>query len=187
MANRSTGPRSVEGKAVSRRNALKSGIYASAETVLESEDPKKLEALTAEYYGRFATDDPEQRCLVDSLVSDEWLLRRFRVIEAQLLSKSIRDDFLQPEEDYPLGKAYNFRSGELDRLQRRINATRRSYERTLKLLRELQPPATPQQAPEFVPSKPRPQRAKRAITIPSPQSPPPAPGRRPPPLTPARQ
>ncbi len=32
--SRSTGPRSVEGKAVSSRNALKSGIYAKSEVVL---------------------------------------------------------------------------------------------------------------------------------------------------------
>src|ERR1035438_9340139 len=59
--NQSTGPRSVEGKAVSRLNALKTGIYAKAEVVLPAENPDDLENLTAEYYDRFASGDPEQR------------------------------------------------------------------------------------------------------------------------------
>ena len=66
--NQSTGPRSAEGKAVSRLNALKTGIYSKGEVVLPTENPDDLETLTSEYYDRFAPNDPEQRCLVDSLI-----------------------------------------------------------------------------------------------------------------------
>jgi|SRR5271157_1508782 len=162
--NLSTGPRSAEGKAVSRFNALKTGIYAKGEVVLPTENPEDLEALAAEYHGRFAPADPEQRCLVDALISDEWLLRRFRAIEAQLLSREIRTVY-QPDKESPLGQAYERCDRSLERLQRRVNTTRRNYRQTLELLNKLQavppaPPANPKpiqsvtELPQFVPSTP---------------------------------
>src|SRR5271157_1879100 len=162
--NLSTGPRSAEGKAVSRFNALKTGIYAKGEVVLPTENPEDLEALAAEYHGRFAPADPEQRCLVDALISDEWLLRRFRAIEAQLLSREIRTVY-EPDKESPLGQAYERCDAALDRLQRRVNTTRRNYRQTLELLNKLQaaplpPPANPKpiqpvtEIDQFVPSTP---------------------------------
>src|ERR1017187_3518263 len=68
-AQRSSGPRSPEGKAASRFNALKSGIDAQAE-VIPSEDPAQLETLLAEYRERFDTSTAERRMLVDTLVTD---------------------------------------------------------------------------------------------------------------------
>src|SRR5271157_1232420 len=160
--NLSTGPRSVEGKAVSRFNALKTGIYAKGEVVLPTENPEDLETLAAEYYDRFAPADPEQRCLVDALISDEWLLRRFRTIEAQLLSREIRTVY-EPDKESPLGQAYERCDAALERLQRRVNTTRRNYRQALELLNKLQavPPAPPAnhkpiqpvtELPQFVPS-----------------------------------
>ncbi len=137
MKNQSTGPRSAEGKAVSSRNALKSGIYARSEVVLPHENPDDLQTLTTEYYDRFAPADPEQRCLVDALISDEWLLRRFRTIEAQLLARDMRRAY-EPDKKSPLGQAYERGAATLERLQRRVNTTRRNYNRSLELLNKLQ-------------------------------------------------
>jgi hypothetical protein len=47
-AQESTGPASPEGKAKSRFNPLKSGIYAKSE-VLPVEDPAQLEALAGDF------------------------------------------------------------------------------------------------------------------------------------------
>ena len=137
-AKKSTGPRTPNGKAAVRRNALKTGIDAQAETMLPFEDPAKLEALTAEYYDRFNPATPEERCLVDDLISAEWLLRRFRAIEGQLLTHEYEDHYRQWEAKYSLAQTYQSYCSVLDRLQRRINATRKSYLATLKALRELQ-------------------------------------------------
>ena len=150
-ANLSTGPRSVEGKAVSRLNALKTGIYAKGETFLPTEKAQDLEALTAEYYERFSPATPEQRCLVDALISDEWLLRRFRTIEAQELNMQFQE-MSDRNRKLPLLDAYNMTDNFLERLQRRINATRRNYRHTLVLLNQLQ--ATPVPLPE--PAQPKP-------------------------------
>ena len=48
-AQKSTGPRSVEGKSASRFNALKHGIDA-ASIVIPGEDPADYDALVAQYH-----------------------------------------------------------------------------------------------------------------------------------------
>ena len=137
-AKKSTGPRTPEGKATARLNALKSGIDAQAETMLPFEEPAKLEALACDYYDRFHPTTPEQRCLVDDLISDEWQLRRFRAIEGQLLTHHYDDAYEPRDVQLSLGQSYEWACKYLDRLQRRINATRKAYLATLKALRELQ-------------------------------------------------
>src|SRR5215471_9538201 len=76
-ALKSTGPRTEEGKAVSRFNALKTGIHAKS-MVIPGEDAAELEKLAAGYHSRFQPADPVERFLVDSMVNAEWQLRRFR-------------------------------------------------------------------------------------------------------------
>ena len=131
-AQKSTGPRSVEGKAASSQNALKSGIDAKAQT-LPGEKPEALEALTAEYYDRFRPATPEARHLVDTLVSNEWLLRRFRRIEVQILKHEMEAAYRLDAKN-PEGHAYVRSERSFDRLQRRINAAERNYHRALKEL-----------------------------------------------------
>ena len=132
-AQKSTGPRSVEGKAASSQNALKSGIDAKAQT-LPGEKPEALEALAAEYYDRFRPATPEARHLVDTLVSNEWLLRRFRRIEVQILKHEMEAAYRLDAKN-PEGHAYVRAERSFDRLQRRINAAERNYHRALKELK----------------------------------------------------
>ena len=82
-AQHSTGPTSLEGKAAVRFNALKSGIHAQSQ-VIPGEDPAALTLLTVEYYDRYQPATPEVRALVDTLITAEWLQRRFRTLEAQI-------------------------------------------------------------------------------------------------------
>src|SRR5215472_16091095 len=67
-ARKSTGPRSAEGKAKSRFNALKSGIDAQS-AVIPDEDPAKFQELSDEYYTRFQPQTPEERDLPDTLIT----------------------------------------------------------------------------------------------------------------------
>ena len=151
-AQKSTGPRSVEGKAASSQNALKSGIDAKAQT-LPGEKPEALEALTAEYYDRFRPATPEARHLVDTLVSNEWLLRRFRRIEVQILKHEMEAAFRLDAKN-PEGHAYVRAERSFERLQRRINAAERNYHRALKELSEIGfvPPPVPDTDTEARPS-----------------------------------
>ena len=142
-AAKSTGPRSVECKAVSRFNALKTGIDAQSQ-VIRGEDPAALDALTAEYHDRFQPDTPELRALVDSLVFNDWLKRRLRVAEAQLWEHEAQEAW-HPKEELPLGQAFSRASSDFIRLQRRIDAVDRTYLRTLEALQRVQgfPPPAP--------------------------------------------
>jgi hypothetical protein len=82
-SQKSTGPRTPEGKAASRFNALKHGIFATTQIMFD-ESAEDLAELAAEYHEHHNPADPEQRFLVDTLVSNEWRLRRLRRVEAEL-------------------------------------------------------------------------------------------------------
>ena len=127
----STGPRSAEGKAVSRFNALKHGIDAKAQCI-PGESIAALDQLAAEYHTRYAPVTPEERALVDTLVSAEWELRRLRKASAEIWEKGMQD-----YDDLELGHAFNIYSSLFVRLQRIVDSTQRSFRNALKDLEAL--------------------------------------------------
>jgi hypothetical protein len=150
----STGPRSVEGKAISSMNALRSGIDAKSD-LIRGEDSVALETLTAEYRDRFLPATPEERLLVDILIHDEWLLRRFRRVDAELFECEMQDAW-NPKSDCPAGQAFGRGATTFSRLQRRIDSTERSYHRALKELQRLE---SERRAPASEASAPNPELA----------------------------
>ena len=163
-AQKSTGPRSAGGKAVSRFNALKTGIYGR-EQVIRGENPATLDALAAEYHERWRPATTEARALVDSLVGSEWLLRRLRKAEAQYWEYRM-DSVLRLDSNNPLGQTVANGAETFARLQRRIDSAERNFHRALKELRRtaVHPSAQPS-SPSFAPAAPI------EITLP-PESPP---------------
>ena len=135
-AQKSTGPRSAEGKAAVRFNALKTGIDAQSQ-VIPGEDPAALALLAAEYYDRFQPATPEVRALVDALVTAEWLQRRFRALEAQLWQYNIQGLY-HPAKGLEVAQVYEGNNQVFNRLQRRIDATERTYLRTLAALQKIE-------------------------------------------------
>ena len=118
----STGPRSAAGKAVSRFNALKSGIDAKS-VIIPGEDPEELAALIGNYQLQFQPITPVEQFLLDRLVDADWQLRRYRKLEAlHLKMADPAHDFVLPPDD------------RLNRVHRRIDAAERSYFRSLKEL-----------------------------------------------------
>ncbi len=134
-AQKSTGPRSPAGKAASRFNALKHGIDARAQCI-PGESRAALDELAAEYHERFAPSTPEQRCLVDTLISCEWDLRRYRAAGAQLWQVATRKGITSGRA-LPLAEGFDFCEHTFMRLQRAIDAAHRNYHRALKSLQEL--------------------------------------------------
>jgi hypothetical protein len=146
-AQKSTGPRSPEGKAASRFNALKSGIDAKSQ-VLPDEDPDQLEVLVAEYQERFSTATPERRLLVDTLVNSEWLLRRLTRAEAEFWQyEAHRTESEYSSNEHPIGRVLYFGDRVFDRLQRRVDAINRNYHRALKELQRLEAAEQPVECP----------------------------------------
>jgi len=146
-ALRSTGPRSVEGKAVSRFNALKTGIQAASE-VIPGEDPEQLEELTAAYHQQFRPATPLERSLVDALARDDWQLRRLHTVEARLWEQGLAADGSN------LADAYLSNLPAFTRLHRRLEAVERSYYRALHELERLRGPAADSLAPDPWPPAP---------------------------------
>jgi len=157
-AQKSTGPRSAEGKAHSSANALQSGIYAESE-VLPWEDPAERESLTVEYHQHHQPRTPEERALIDNLVHGEFLARRFRKSEVKIVLSKIPAG-ANPREDGVAGQAYIDASSELGRLQRRMDANNRAFHRDLDQLRLLKA-----ERPPFDPPPP-------LVLVPLPQDPP---------------
>jgi hypothetical protein len=120
-AQSSTGPRTGDGKAASRFNALKHGIDARS-LVIPGEDPTELEALALDYHQQFNPQGPLEDYLVGTIVQSDWNRRRYTRIEAQIL---------QAQLDAFTGKAAQL-------IFRRLAAAERSYFRALKELRRAQ-------------------------------------------------
>jgi len=135
-AQKSTGPRTVEGKANSSQNALKSGIDAESLIIL-GEDRAALETLTQEYVDRFRPATPEQRHYVDILIRDDWQLRRLAKVDAQIWEYQLAWP-LKRDESAPHGRAYASGATTFYRLQRRIDSTERSYQRALRELQAIE-------------------------------------------------
>jgi len=164
-ACKSTGPRSVEGKAASRMNALKSGIDAKSQ-IIRGEEAANLETLRSEYYDRFHPTAPVERMLVDALIDTEWLLRRFRVVEAQLWEEGSRTTY-KPDDEITLGQSYNRNARQFDRLQRRIDSAHRNYRRALQELQRLQAENESQPDSEAAPQPAPPAKRNQAVTPPN--------------------
>lgn len=76
-AQKSTGPKTPEGKSRSSRNAVKHGITAAA-CIISTENLPEYESLRQAYMLRFDARDQVEIDLVDRLVAAEWNLRRIR-------------------------------------------------------------------------------------------------------------
>jgi hypothetical protein len=135
-AQKSTGPRSVAGKAVSSQNALKSGIDAETECIY-GEDIEHLEVLKTEYLSRFQPATPEERLYVDTLIRCDWRQRRFARIDAEILEHEM-DTAFHPSKTAAVGQAFSLVHTQMARLQRRIEQTERSYKNALHELERLQ-------------------------------------------------
>jgi hypothetical protein len=155
-AQKSTGPRSVEGKARSSQNALKTGLYAQA-MIIGPEELTQFQELETQFTAEYQPATPTARSLVDQLIHCEWILRRFRWLEQEVWKVAINR--LGPGERArisPCGYGYAD-SPDISRLYRQRAAVARMLRDTLAELRRLQPVDPPTTSPQngFVPSNHR--------------------------------
>jgi hypothetical protein len=86
--------------------------------------------------------------LVDTLVDAEWLLRRFRKVEAQLWEKEALSAY-KPNQDVILAQAYWSGVDRFARLQRRIDTAHKNYRTALQELQRLQAEEVLEPEPEL--------------------------------------
>ena len=84
-AQRSTGPRTVEGKARSSMNAVKHGLR-SRQPLLADEDPAEFHELRDRLVEALAPDGVHEELLVDDAVALVWRLQRLHRVEVALFS-----------------------------------------------------------------------------------------------------
>ena len=82
-AQKSTGPRTPEGKSASRFNSLKHGLDA-ASVVIPGEDPADYEALANDFRRQFHPASALEHFHVETLIRSVWLKRRLQRTEAKL-------------------------------------------------------------------------------------------------------
>ena len=80
--------------------------------------------------------NPTERELVDTLIHNEWRLRRMRRVEAVLWEHAANTYLAQHPDEPACNSAHAFitNSGAFERLQRIVNACERNYHRALKEL-----------------------------------------------------
>ena len=174
-AQKSSGPRTPAGKAVSRFNALKHGIYA-VHQIMFDEKPEDLAELAAEYHEHHSPANSDERFLVDTLVHNEWRLRRTRRVEAELWQTAY-NAFLVKNIETTItctsGDAFATDSSTFERLQRVVNSLERAWHRALKELQRLQVArGHALRTPQPEPSKPT--SANMGSVHQNPKTPPPA-------------
>ncbi len=165
----STGPRSVEGKAASRFNALKHAASAKS-LVIPGENEANFAELAAAYHEQFQPVGPEEALLVEKIIIADWTQRRMDRLETEVLNALISQQ--DESEENPLGAAYIkdcAGPNALQKIFRRREAASRDWYRARKELRELQA--------RRIASTPEPLPA--ATEPPKPVSPPPPPTPRP--------
>jgi hypothetical protein len=130
-AQKCTGPRTPTGRAISSQNALKTGIDAKSE-IIRTENHATYDALIAAFYTRFRPATPEERRLVDNLIRNEWLSRRYMAAAANVINQNF-----DKHQDTDLGRVFLECSDQICRAQRRINVAVRDFARALKQLNAL--------------------------------------------------
>jgi hypothetical protein len=150
-AQKSTGPRTPEGKAVSSQNAFQSGIDSESQ-IAPGENPAELLKLQNEYFAHYRPQTPEERFHVDSIIRNEWLLRRLFRAEAQLWDAAAAQESVP--QATPLGSAFLQYTPAFMRLQRRITLCERSREASVLKFKALQQERLTSPAPAFQPAEP---------------------------------
>jgi hypothetical protein len=129
---KSTGPRTPEGKAVARLNALRHGIY-SAMVLIPGEADAELVALGKRLRADLAPVGELELMLADKIVAAVWRLRRLAGIEAKLYEEQISKPGQSPVRAFA-----GFTGDQMLRLSRHEASLERALYRALHELQRLQ-------------------------------------------------
>lgn len=136
------GPKTTEGKAVSKLNALKHGIL-SQEALIEGEDENTLKSLSEALIDELKPIGPIEEMLVDRIISSLWRLRRSVSAERNTMEYIKNEGFMlagfdgafDPKQDARI-KAKNMLTNQgIETIQRYETTIERSL---LKALHELE-------------------------------------------------
>src|ERR1035437_9850024 len=104
-ARRSTGPRTVAGKAASRMNAVRHGILSGMVVVRGlriQEHEEEYDALRKRCFESLAPVGPVEEMLVERIVMTQWRLRRVVLAETGEIALSVDGGLRRREDRQPL-------------------------------------------------------------------------------------
>src|ERR1044071_5609048 len=133
-AQKSTGPRTAEGKSAARLNALKHGLFAQ-DPIIPGEDPAHFEALRTSYYDRFQPAAPEEHTLLAAIIRNAWLLERYSNVDTDVWRRAMH--YNKAIENL-LAASYSWMNKSFGGIQRRLDAAERNFGRDLEFLIKLQ-------------------------------------------------
>ncbi len=87
-AQHSTGPRTPEGKAVSRLNATTHGLTARLDALVDEETPEDFLKFRQRMFADLAPSGPQETSLAEALVAQHWRLQRIPRVETHILTLS---------------------------------------------------------------------------------------------------
>jgi hypothetical protein len=136
-AQKSTGPKTAEGKSNSSRNNLRHGLTGQI-SLLPTEDREAHDAFCNELIESFNPETPMELQLAQSIAEDSWRLNRARAIENNMFA--LGHDHERREAQIALADAATFQTQAnafnlLSIYEQRIN---RNLQRNMKLLYDLQ-------------------------------------------------
>jgi hypothetical protein len=118
-AQHSTGPKTVEGKAISSHNSFKHGLY-SKQLVIGNEEAAELDALKVDLRAQHQPANDTEEILVNEMGEQFWRIRRARCLEASLLETG------------------EIVLAHLAAIQRMMTSAERGFHKSLTTLRQLQ-------------------------------------------------
>lgn len=125
-----TCPRTLEGKAISSRNATTHGL-SSPRTVLPHEDPAEFDALLTAYQNEFQPEGVRESFLVRQMADAQWKIDRAHAIEAAVFERMMfENDKTNPPATPEAGMAQALLdrgADPLNGLQHYISALERTY------------------------------------------------------------
>jgi len=152
-AQKSTGPKTPEGKAAVRLNALKHGLTAET-AVIPGEEDGDFNQLCATFLDHFQPDGPLETALVHQIVMAQWRIARCRGIETGLFKLRFLDHEEDIKEDYDyltpttrLGYVFRKNTDTLATLSRYEARIERAFFRALHELQRLQAARQPSEPP----------------------------------------
>jgi hypothetical protein len=128
-AEHSTGPKTVIGKAVASRNAIRHGLTGK-QVVINGEDPAAYEALRRDLIDSYGPVGAAEAILVEEIAQNFWRLQRARALEAEQFKLACGGA------DPIIG--FNSSNADFDRLRRYMTSIERAYHRAIEQLQKTQ-------------------------------------------------
>ncbi len=136
-AQKSTGPKTAEGKSNSSRNNLRHGLTGQI-SLLPTEDREAHDAFCHELIDSLTPETAMEQQLAQSIAEDSWRLNRARAIENNMFALGHHHERREAQIALADAETFQTQAVAFDRLtiyEQRIN---RNLQRNMKLLKELQ-------------------------------------------------